>query len=234
MALGWLLTPANRKYEKVRLSLLKRLPKDNGLYDFLSVQMPALNAQLSSVDIVSVDFETTGLNAEQDKLLSIGCVNMSHSQIQLGSSFHKIIAIDQALDADNVTIHTITDSECQSGSPLRQVMDEFLKLIAGKVMLVHFNKIEREFINEACIKLYGVAPVLPMIDTLVLANKAFNRRGLPFEPQDLTLANLRKRAKLPFYQQHHALSDAIATAELYLTMIDEKKASNMQLKDVLI
>ena len=234
MPLGWLLTPANRKYEKVRLSLLHRLSKDNGLYDFLSVPMPALNAKLSSVDMVSVDFETTGLDATKDKLLSIGCVNMSHNQIQLGSSFHEIIAIDQALDAENVTIHTITDSECQKGSSLRQVMDEFLKLIAGKVMLVHFNKIEREFINEACIKLYGVAPVLPMIDTLVLANKAFNRQGLPFEPQDLTLANLRKRAKLPFYQQHHALSDAIATAELYLTMIDEKKANRMQLKDVLI
>ena len=234
MALGWLLTPANRKYEKVRLSLLKRLSKDNGLYEFLSVPMPALNAKLSSVEIVSVDFETTGLDATKDKLLSIGCVSMSHNQIQLGSSFHKIIAIDQALDAENVAIHTITDSECQQGSSLRQAMDEFLKLIAGKVMLVHFNKIEREFINEACIKLYGAAPVLPIIDTLVLANKAFNRSGLPFEPQDLTLINLRKRAKLPFYQQHHALSDAIATAELYLTMIDEKKANNMQLKDVLI
>jgi hypothetical protein len=45
MALCWLLTPANRKYEKARLSLLHRLSKDNGLYDFLSVPIPALNAK---------------------------------------------------------------------------------------------------------------------------------------------------------------------------------------------
>lgn len=234
MFLDWLFTPATHQYEKQRLELLSKVNKDNTLHKFLSVPMPALNGDLLSVEIVSVDFETTGLNADQDKLLSIGCVNMTQGQIQLGSCFHQIIAIEQALCADNVAIHTITDSDTLNGLPLRQVFDDFLSLIAGKVLLVHFNQIEREFINKACIQLYGVAPVIPIIDTLCLAKKEFARQDFPFDPQDLTLESLRKRAKLPFYQQHHALSDAIATAELYLTMINPQRAANMQLKDVLI
>jgi len=234
MIFDWLFTPENHQYEKYRLELLEQVEKGTALYDFLSVPMPALTSNLSSVDIVSVDFETTGLDAGQDKLLSIGCVNMSGGKIQLGSCFHEIIAIEQALCADNVTIHTITDTEIKNGLPLKQVFDHFLRLIAGKVLLVHFNKIEREFFNKACTQLYGAAPALPIIDTLCLAKKEFQRQGLTFEPQNLTLANLRKRAKLPFYQQHHALSDAIATAELYLTMIDNQTAMNMQLKDVLV
>ena len=234
MIFDWLFTHKNHQYEKNRLALLKQIDKGTALYDFLSVPMPPLSSTLSSVDIVSVDFETTGLNAEQDKLLSIGCVSMSGGQIQLGTCFHEIISIDQALCADNVAIHTITDTEIKNGLPLKQVLEQFLTLIAGKAILVHFNKIEREFFNKACLDLYGAAPTLPIIDTLWLAKKEFHRLGLTFEPQNLTLANLRKRAKLPFYQQHHALSDAIATAELYLTMVNNKTTTNMQLKDVLI
>jgi DNA polymerase-3 subunit epsilon len=234
MIFDWLFTPESRQYEKRRLELLKEISKGTALYDFLSVPMPALTSELSNVEIVSVDFETTGLDAQKNELLSIGCVNMSHGQIQLGSCFHEIIAIDQALVADNVAVHTITDTEKKNGTSLKQVFDQFLELIAGKVLLVHFNKIEREFFNKACIKLYGVAPILPMIDTLCLARKEFTRQDFHFDPQDLTLENLRKRAKLPFYQPHHALSDAIATAELYLTMINSQTAMNMQLKDVLI
>ncbi|WP_371819968.1 exonuclease domain-containing protein [Psychrosphaera sp. F3M07] len=234
MFLDWLFTPVSHQYEARRVELLNKIDKNNNLYAFLSVPMPALNSELSSVEIVSVDFETTGLDAVKDKLLSIGCVNMAQGQIQLGSCFHEIIAIEQPLSADNVAIHTITDNETQNGKSLKQVFDAFLMKIAGKVLLVHFNQIEREFIKQACIELYGVAPVIPMIDTLCLAKKEFARQDFPFDPQDLTLENLRKRAQLPFYQQHHALSDAIATAELYLTMIKPKCAANMQLKDVLI
>lgn len=229
-----ILLAASKQYEKKRLQLLKQVPKDCGLYPYLSVPLPELNSTLGSVPLVSVDFETTGLDAKKDKLLSIGCVDLSQRQIQLGSSFHQIIALDQSLDASNVTIHTITDNECQNGQPLKQVFEQFLAQIAGKVILVHFNKIEREFMQEACRQLYGVMPVFPMIDTMMLARKKFIQLGLPYEPQDLTLASLRKRAKLPFYQQHHALSDAIATAELYLTMVNLNTAGNTKLKDVLI
>lgn len=234
MIFDWLFTPECHQYEKNRLELLEQVSKGTALYDFLSVPMPSLSSDLSTIEIVSVDFETTGLDAQNNELLSIGCVNMSGGQIQLASCFHEIIAIDQALDADNVAIHTITDTETKNGLTLKEVFEHFLELIAGKVLLVHFNKIERQFFNKACTQLYGVAPKIPMIDTLCLAKKEFARQDFPFDPQDLTLESLRKRAKLPFYQQHHALSDAIATAELYLTMINNKTAMNMQLKDVLI
>jgi DNA polymerase-3 subunit epsilon len=59
---------------------------------------------------------------------------------------------------------------------------------------------------------------MPTIDTQVLARRRFERRDQPYQPKDLRLFNLRTTYGLPRYQAHNALSDALATAELFLAL----------------
>jgi DNA polymerase-3 subunit epsilon len=205
-----------------RKRLLKKAP-DGPLKDFLSVPFPDPSTILSELPILSVDFETTGLHAIDDKLLSIGFVEINHKQIKLGSCFHEIINTKQRLDASNVIIHQITDSQKEQGKPLKEVVEALLKALAGKVMLVHFSRIEKQFLNQACLELYGMAPVFPIIDTLVLAKRKLDLRDVAYDPSELRLSNLREKYHLPAHFAHNALNDAIATAELLLAQYHKKE-----------
>ena len=92
--------------------------------------------------------------------------------------------------------------------------------MAGRPMLVHYSPIEQNFISAACEHLYGAPFVTPIIDTLEIGQRVFERRNHLIQPGDLRLFNLRPRYNLPHYKAHNALSDAISTAELFLAMAD--------------
>jgi DNA polymerase-3 subunit epsilon len=208
-------------YEAQRKRMLKKAPK-GPLRDFLSVPFSPLYTPLNCIPILAVDFETTGLDAVQDKLLSVGCVELNYNQIKLGSSYHQIINAKGSLKANNVTIHQITDDQKDQGQPLAEVIEQLLKRLAGKVMLVHFARIERQFLRQACLELYGMAPPFPIIDTLVVAKRRLDKRGVAYDPSELRLLALRKKYDLPEHYAHNALNDAIATAELLLAQLSER------------
>jgi len=183
---------------------------------------------------LAVDFETTGLNAKQDNILSIGYVEMTGNQIRLDSSYHQIVAANCELEEDNVTIHAITDQDKASGRTLASVVEDLLIALAGKIMLVHYAQIEKTFLEQACIKLYGMAPVFPIIDTLALAKKRHDRCSQAYAPSKLHLTNLRDEYGLPHYPAHNALNDAIATAELFLAKVQHSDLKgNTKLKSLI-
>ena len=216
-------------YQARRKRLLKKVPK-GALYDFLSIPFPSEETCLSDLPILSVDFETTGLNAITDKLLSVGFVSIEKRQIKLGSCYHQIINTKHRLDADNVIIHQITDQQKSQGISLRVVVEALLEALAGKVMLVHFARIEKQFLKQACLELYGVSPPLMVLDTLAMAKRKLDQRDIAYDPQELRLSALRQKHDLPNHFAHNALSDAIATAELLLV---QQKTGAIKLKDLL-
>jgi DNA polymerase-3 subunit epsilon len=221
-------------YEAKRKRLLKKAP-DGPLKDFLTVPFPALDTPIHELPILAVDFETTGLDAKVDKLLSVGFVTMAKEQIKLSSCYHQIIKTTTRLEESNVIIHQITDEQKELGQPLDLVVKKLLQALAGKVMLVHFARIERQFLQQACLELYGLAPDFPIIDTLVIAKRQLDKRDVSYDPSELRLSKLRQKYQLPDHHGHNALNDAIATAELLLAQVHSKtKMENIQLKDILL
>ncbi len=221
-------------YEAKRKRLLKKSP-EGPLRDFLSVPFPSLETQINTLPILAVDFETTGLDAKINKLLSVGFVAMDNEQIKLNSCYHQIINTSAQLEESNVIIHQITDDQKEQGQPLHIVIEQLLKALTGKVMLVHFARIERQFLQQACLELYGLAPDFPMIDTLVVAKRQLDKRDVAYDPSELRLSNLRHKYNLPEHHGHDALNDAIATAELLLAQISNKSSTEkIALKDIIL
>lgn len=202
-----------------RQRLLKRAPP-GPLKDFLSIPFPEPNRPIELTPILAVDFETTGLDCQRDKLLSVGFIGIEHNEILLSSAYHKIIHIKDPLKEENVIIHKITDSAKREGEPLETVIGELLGALAGKVMLVHYAQIEKIFLERCCKQLYGMAPVFPVIDTLAIAKKRLDKMGGAYQSEELRLSNLLEHHALPAHQAHNALSDALATAEVLMAEIE--------------
>ena len=189
---------------------------------------------IKETEIISLDIETTGLDAKKDRIVSIGLVRISGLGIKLNSCWHRIIKTNKELPEKSVVIHNITDDETASGISIEDAIAGLLEQLKGSVVLVHNSNIEQQFINAACQKLYQTDFVMQLIDTQVLARRSFDRQSRSYKPGELRLFNLRKTYKLPPYKAHNALLDAIATAELFLAMLPSISANdNARLADFL-
>ena len=194
--------------------------KPGPLSDYLSTPFPDNSRDCREIEIVAIDLETTGLDPKKDDILSIGMVSIDSWGVKLKTSWHRIVRVDQAIPGESAVIHQITDDQAAAGAPIEELLPAVLQRMAGKPMVVHYSPIEQNFLSAACRKLYGAPFVVPTIDTLEIAQRVFERRNHLIQPGDLRLFNLRPRYNLPQYKAHNALSDALATAELFLAMAD--------------
>jgi DNA polymerase-3 subunit epsilon len=190
------------------------------LADYLATPFPDRRSDCREIEIVAIDLETTGLDPASDDILSIGLVHIDRWGVKLSTAWHRIVRVDKAIPGESAVIHQITDDQSAAGAPIEELLPEVLRRMAGKPMLVHYSPIEQNFISAACKKLYGAPFVVPIIDTLEIGQRVFERRNHLIQPGDLRLFNLRPRYNLPQYKAHNALSDALATAELFLAMAD--------------
>ncbi|MEN8177619.1 MAG: exonuclease domain-containing protein [Pseudomonadota bacterium] len=189
--------------------------------DYLSAPLPTKKSTCHDLDIVALDLETTGLDPKRDKILSFGLVHLRKMSILLETSQHGFISLAEEIPEESAVIHQITDDVAASGKPIEEALPGLLAELRGKVMLVHYARIEQNFIDAACRELYGVPFVIRTIDTLVLARRLFEIRNHTIQTGNLRLFNLRPQYNLPQYKAHNALSDALATAELFLAMAAE-------------
>ncbi|MGV6857601.1 MAG: exonuclease domain-containing protein [bacterium] len=188
-------------------------------------------------EYLAVDFETTGLNPETDAIVSIGYVPIRDSRIQLAEAHQELIVPHVPLKAESVTIHGITHEKImQNGQPEEEAIERLLIALAGKVMLVHYARIEQGFLNKFCKQHYGHFLPVHIVDTLELERTSLDSRSVPISRNALRLGNVRERYHLPRYPAHNALGDAISTAELFFALARHKQgaATHYPLKNFLL
>lgn len=188
------------------------------LVAFLRTPLPDKRDDWRAAEYVALDLETTGGAAGKDDILSFGWLCLQGEEIRLASARHRLVQPRRALNTESVTIHRITDDRAAQGEALRSVLADFLADLAGKVLIAHYTPTEIGFLDAACRACYGGRFITPAIDTLVLARRVQQHA----QAGALRLGALRKRYHLPRYPAHHALSDALSAAELFLAQAHER------------
>lgn len=190
------------------------------LRQFYQAGIPAGDTPLEHVPFAALDFETTGLDARNDDIVSIGVVPFSWHRIYCQRSGHWLVKPSQQLAESSIVIHGITHSEIANAPDLTAVLEPVLEALAGHVAVVHYHAIERPFFFNALERRIGEGIEFALIDTMDIEHQALlARRGLLgrlFKDKigSLRLGDTRLRYNLPAYQGHNALTDALATAEL--------------------
>ncbi len=174
-------------------------------------------------DYLVLDLETTGLDHTQDRILSIGWVNIDNNQVDLSSAAHLFVNSDSQIKPETAVINHITPQMLEQGVSMHDAINAFLEAAHNRVIVAHATIIERNFINAYLAKTYHlIEPPLLWLDTLCIEKnlcKALHQQDI-----DVTLAETRKRYQLPEYNGHNALIDAVSTAELLLAQ--QNRAQN--------
>ncbi|MDP5290764.1 3'-5' exonuclease [Oceanimonas sp. CHS3-5] len=197
-----------------------RSARDYRLQRFYRAGLPAPDTPLAQVPFVAMDFETTGLDVKKDAIVSIGLVPFSLQRIRCKEAAHWIVNPHKPMVEETVVLHHITHSEVKEAPDLLLVLDDLLAALAGRVVVVHYRRIEQVFFAAALKARLNEDIRFPVIDTMELETRFHPRRLNLWDrlrrrkPASIRLANSRERYHLPYYAPHHALTDALATAEL--------------------
>ncbi len=171
---------------------------------------------LGTQALLAVDLETSGLDAERDTILSVGWVPVEGLHIHPGGAVHQLVQQQGRINESSVPLHAITDDMASAGAPLCDVLQRLLQALTGRVLIAHNARVEQSFIDHACRRCFGGPFFVPTIDTMQLALRRLRQRGQSPRSGELRLGALREQYGLPRYRAHNALTDALASAELFL------------------
>jgi DNA polymerase-3 subunit epsilon len=222
-----------------RMSEQAEAARDSRLRTFCQSGSVAQDTPLKDVSFVALDFETTGLNAKKDDIVSIGLVPFTLQRIYCKEAKQWILNPRQHLAEESVVIHGITHSDIDNAPDLMGILEPLLIALAGRVVVVHYRYIEREFLNEVIIKRLGEGVYFPVVDTMDLEARVYRNgfaaqclRFMGRKQTSIRLSDSRLRYNLPFYKQHEALTDAIATAELLQAQIAHRYSPDSPISDL--
>ena len=178
-----------------------------------------LDQKLRDAPCLAIDIETTGLDSQNDRIVSIGLVEFDCQRVYLKTAKHWLVNPGELSDS-SIIVHGITHSDISSAPSIKTVIPEVLAAMAGRLTVVHYRAMEREFFRTLSLALWGESWLFPVIDTFALEASCLDqnqgwfdrmrRKQLP----SLRLPDVRLRYNLPDYENHNALIDAMATAEL--------------------
>ncbi|WMN59064.1 exonuclease domain-containing protein [Pseudoalteromonas xiamenensis] len=173
------------------------------------------NRQFIDCDFVVVDLELTGLDAKQHEVVSAAWLPITKQCIQLNDAVH-IVNKDVKSLAQSPVFHGLCHNDVEQGIDLKRFTEQLAHAIEGKLVVFHHSYLDMAFIRELFRESGIRARPALILDTLSIERRRLLSQGHEIALDDLTLEQCRTRYGLPLYSSHHALTDALATAELLL------------------
>jgi DNA polymerase III subunit epsilon len=176
-----------------------------------------------SVTYWSLDIETGGLDPGRDPIIALGMLPIRAGIIRLGEAYKTLVRPEEGREIrpESVRAHQLVRGEVREAPPLPEVLGEVDRRVREGALLVHHQGIDVAFLKQAFARHGRRWPAPPIVDTVELILK-LNRHRRFTNPEhseaepSVNLTEARRRFGLPDYQAHDALTDAIATAELFL------------------
>lgn len=180
-----------------------------------------LDSKLTELEIVVFDLETTGFSpANGDEIISFGAVAVREGKVIEEESFYSLVNPKRAIPPVIVELTGISNEMVEDAPDLIHVLSAFMQFIGRRVLVAHASGHDRQFLNQALWKTSKTSLNHRVIDTMMLAK--WLEPGLA----QYDLDTLLDRHHIPIQNRHHALSDSLMTAQLwlqYMNKVSEKK-----------
>ncbi|HXP19774.1 MAG TPA: 3'-5' exonuclease [Streptosporangiaceae bacterium] len=178
-----------------------------------------------SAGYCAVDLETTGLDLSRDAIVSFGAVLIDGGRVIAGSSIYRLVGGPAKASPTAITVHGLRPADLADAPPWEDSVDLLLEALTGRVLVAHAAWVERAFLRRA-FRLRRVPPPRVVVDTAALARAAgLAAVGAAAEP---SLEALAGDLGLPAHAPHHALGDALTTAEVFLALTARLDAAAAQ------
>lgn len=183
-----------------------------------SQELSTAQLGMRNVSFAVVDFETTGLNPETDRIVQLAAV-IVNGEGHIVDSFDTIVKPESPAEYQHGAehIHGISAEQVSSGMPLRQALEQLWSISAGNVFTAHNASFDLGFLHAESERVGIVGQVEIHIDTLELSRRSAGTDTT----RRHNLFALCEHYGIERDQVHDAKSDATATAQLLMHLIKE-------------
>lgn len=185
-------------------------------YDFDILERAPENMSDTPLDrlvCVVFDTETTGLDPTRDELVQIACVRVVNGRILRGEIFDALVDPGRPIPPEATRIHGITDEMVRGRPPLPLVVARFAAFARDAVLVAHNAAFDLAFLRRWEAEA-GARFDHPVLDTLLLSAVLHEDIG------DHSLDGIAGRLGIAIRARHSALGDALATAEVFVRLIE--------------
>ncbi|MFV9510663.1 ATP-dependent DNA helicase DinG [Tepidibacillus sp. LV47] len=164
---------------------------------------------------IVIDIETTGNQPDRDAITEVGLVLIENGEIK--KVYSSFVYTEQPIPEYIQSLTGITNQMLEDAPPIDEVLMELLPLMEDAVFVAHNALFDLGFIQQALDE-WGYQPFIgPVIDTLTLSRILFPM------VQSYKLAEITQELGILHKKPHRAADDALATAKLFLLLIDQLK-----------
>ncbi|WP_373516291.1 PolC-type DNA polymerase III [Pricia sp.] len=188
---------------------------------------------LNDIRFVVFDTESTGLDIENDRILSIGALSLRNNTIPVNQSF-EVYLYQHFYHAKNIAVHGILEEESKPRITELEAIQLALAFIGNSVLVAHHAGFDRAMIDQA-LRRHG----LPKLKNKFLDTSALYKRTLIASPllqkqEQYSLDELAEKFDIPTTDRHTALGDAYITAIAFLKILGKLKGKgNFSVKGLL-
>lgn len=177
---------------------------------------------LQETDFVVVDVETTGAKTPECRITEIGAYRVSRGSIV--AEFASLVNPETAIPPFISGLTGITDEMVRDAPPFSAISAGWLRFIEGAVLVAHNAPFDIRFINCELARLYPERRMAnPHICTVSLT-----RHILP-ELASHRLDSVAEHFRVPVNNRHRASGDALATAHIFINLLDLLRAHDVRL-----
>jgi DNA polymerase-3 subunit epsilon len=167
---------------------------------------------------IILDTETTGLNVKDGhRIVEIGCIELE-DLIPTKKTFHCYLNPERKVSEKAFEVHGYSDEFLSKQKKFSEVVDDFLKFIEDKRLVIHNAEFDINHLNNEMLILGKKKISNEVVDTLVLARDKF-----PGSPINLDSLCRRYRIDNSRRTKHTALIDCDLLSKVYINLIDQKE-----------
>jgi DNA polymerase-3 subunit epsilon len=163
----------------------------------------------------AIDLELTGLDPRHDQIIALGAVVIEEGRVALGRARYTLVRPTHAPKHGAVLVHKLRLADLVDAPSIDHAVDLLLEVLAGAVPVFHTAMIERAFLTPLLARRRVRLPAAA--DTEVLGRVWLRERDGETLP-GLALGRLSGALGIPAEPPHHALGDAVTTAQAFVAL----------------
>ena len=167
---------------------------------------------------VILDTETTGLKvSEGHRIVEIGCLELK-DLMPTKNKFHCYINPERKVSQEAFKVHGYTDEFLSRQKKFSEIVEDFLKFIDGKKLIIHNAEFDISHLNNE-LSLLGKNKIKEeVVDTMQIARGKFPGSGTSLDAlcKKFSIDNSKR-------EKHNAVIDCELLSKVYINLLDQKE-----------